>query len=173
MKKEYKKKIEVAVERFLWDSRIITFFAVAFSLLSALVLFLAGSLQIVLGCWGFAKSIFVAGVPKYKYLIIEIVSAVDLYLIGLVLLIFSFGLYELFISKIDPAKEDKEINILEIRSLDDLKNNLLKVIIMVLIVFFFKTILQGNFQTPLEMIYLGASILLVSTSTFFIRNLRK
>ncbi|MCA9408110.1 MAG: YqhA family protein, partial [Candidatus Omnitrophica bacterium] len=103
--------------------------------------------------------------------VIHIIGAVDLYLIGIVLLIFSFGVYELFISKIDPARQDTEINILEITTLDGLKNKLLKVIVMVLIVYFFKTILSSHFSAPLEMLYLGAAILMISSCTYFIRKM--
>ena len=36
-------------------------------------------------------------------------------------MIFGFGIYELFISKIDIARRNKNITILEIESLDELK----------------------------------------------------
>jgi len=156
-------------EAVFWKTRVITFLAVIFSLFSSFVMFVAGSVQIFNVCIYFLKSI--SKEPAYKKLVIEVISAVDLYLIAIVLLIFSFGLYELFISKIDPAEEDEEINILDIKSLDGLKNKLLKVIIMVLIVFFFKTILSSNIETPIEMLYLGTSILMVSACTFFIRKI--
>ena len=68
----------------------------------------------------------------------KMISAVDLYLIGIVLLIFGFGIYELFISKIDIAREDLSVTILEIENLDELKNKIIKVIVMVLIVSFLK-----------------------------------
>jgi len=59
-------------------------------------------------------------------------------LIAVVLLIFSFGIYELFISEIDDA-ENSEVGskILAIHSLDELKDKLGKVVVMVLIVSFF------------------------------------
>lgn len=169
MSEQADKKAELFVETFLWKSRIITFLAVFFSLLSALALFVAGSIQIMQGIQYFITSLSIE--PSYNDLVINIISAVDLYLIGIVLLIFSFGVYELFISKIDPAKYDKDVNILEITSLDGLKNKLLKVIVMVLVVYFFKTILSSHFSTPLEMLYLGAAILMVSACTFFIRKI--
>jgi len=109
--------------------------------------------------------------PSYNTLVVHIIGAVDLYLIAIVLLIFSFGLYELFISKIDPAEHDTDISILEITSLDGLKNKLLKVIIMVLVVYFFKTILTSHFKAPLDMLYLGGSILMIAACTYFIRKI--
>jgi uncharacterized membrane protein YqhA len=69
-------------------------------------------------------------------------------LIGLVLLIFSFGIYELFISELEIARLGDEFgNILEVSNLDDLKNKIIKVIIMVLIVSFFQRILSMEFFT--------------------------
>ena len=38
-------------------------------------------------------------------------------------MIFGFGIYELFISKIDIAREDEDVTILEIKDLDELKNS--------------------------------------------------
>lgn len=162
------KKLESTFENFLWKSRVITLLAVIFSLFSSLTLFLAGSLKILDASYKvfFNESYY----GNYNYLLSNIIASIDLYLIGVVLLIFSFGLYELFISKIDPAKHDNEINILNIKNLDDLKNRLLKVIIMALIVHFFKTILDTPFHTTLEMVYLAGSILMISACTFFIRK---
>ena len=160
--------LEVVFEDFLWKSRIITLLAVIFSLVSALALFIAGSIKI---CYSLQHVLpQPEQVPTYDKLLSSVIGAVDLYLIGIVFLIFSFGIYELFISKIDPAKDDREINILEIKNLEDLKNRLMKVIVMALIVYFFKTVLNSQFTTPMEMIFLAGSILMVSACTFFMRK---
>jgi uncharacterized membrane protein YqhA len=66
-----------------------------------------------------------------------IIAGIDIYLIGIVMLLFSYGIYELFISKIDVGrKEDTEVQLLTITSLDQLKDKILKVIVMVMIVGF-------------------------------------
>lgn len=163
--------IEYLFEAFLWKSRAIILLPVLFAVMSSFALFIAGSFQI-------GKTIFYfippgANEPDYESLLINIIGAVDLYLIGVVLLIFGFGIYELFISKIDIAREDKEVNILEITSLDDLKNRLMKVIIMVLIVHFFKLILTVHTTKPLELLFLAGGILLIATSSFFIKKIEK
>ena len=54
-----------------------------------------------------------------------VVGSIDLYLIGVVLLIFSFGIYDLFISQIDIGRSDSEVRVLEIKKLDDLKNRII------------------------------------------------
>lgn len=163
--------VEKIFEEILWKSRLITILAVVFSLFASLSLFIAGSYQCVLASVKFVRSL--AENADYNFLVVNIISAVDLYLIGIVLLIFSFGVYELFISKIDPARLDKEINILEIKTLDGLKNKLLKIIIMVLIVYFFKSILTSHFKEPLELLYLGGAILSISACTFFLRKIEE
>jgi hypothetical protein len=52
------------------------------------------------------------------------VGGVDLYLVGIALLIFSYGTYELLISAIDPAREGEHARftgVLDVANLDDLK----------------------------------------------------
>jgi uncharacterized membrane protein YqhA len=107
----------------------------------------------------------------HKEILIKFIEAIDLYLIGVVLLIFSFGIYELFISKIDVARLDESVTILEIKDLDELKNKIIKVIIMVLIVSFFSKILQSSeeYDTPLEMLYFALSILALSVGVYLIK----
>lgn len=109
---------------------------------------------------------------KYTIKIMSgIISGIDLYLIGIVLMLFSFGIYELFISKIDIGRrEDQEVQILEIKSLDQLKDKVLKVVVMVLVVGFFKTVMEMQIGTPLDLLYLAISILLIATSSYLLRS---
>ena len=56
-------------------------------------------------------------------------------LIGIALLIFGYGIYELVVSDIDPRQKEKSElrrNLLNINSLDSLKQKLTKVIIVAL-----------------------------------------
>ena len=79
------------------------------------------------------------------------------------MLIFAMGLYELFISKIDVA-ENNELaqRILLIRSIDDLKDRLAKVIFLVLIVKYFEYALHGSYTTPSSLLQLAAGILMIA-----------
>jgi uncharacterized membrane protein YqhA len=107
----------------------------------------------------------------HEELIGGIIGAVDLYLIAVVLLIFAFGIYELFVSVIDDA-EDSEVGdkILAIRSLDELKSKLGNVIVMVLIVSFFKKVIHMHFDTPLDMLYLAGSIFALALSLYYMHK---
>jgi uncharacterized membrane protein YqhA len=59
-------------------------------------------------------------------------------------------------------------NILDIENLDDLKNKIIKVIIMVLIVTFFQRILSMEFATSIDMLALAVSICLICIGVFFL-----
>lgn len=159
--------IETKFEKGLWSIRYIVLLGVLFGALSAIVLFVAGSLEIynTLMDFFFASS----GHVGHEEILIAIIGAIDFYLIALVLLIFTFGIYELFISKIDIAHEEGEFgNILEVESLDDLKNKIVKVIIMVLIVSFFQRILSMEFTTAYDMLAMAISICVICVGVYFL-----
>jgi uncharacterized protein (TIGR00645 family) len=161
-------KLESIFECFLWNSRYCVLLAVIFGLLSSVTLFILGSKEVLM-----AVHLSIQRNPPIEYhgqVVAGIIGAIDLYLIGIVLLIFSFGIYELFISKIDIGRMSKELRVLEITTLDQLKNKLLKVIIMVMVVAFFKRILSVEFNTPLEMLYFALSIFAISFGVYFLRK---
>jgi uncharacterized membrane protein YqhA len=84
-----------------------------------------------------------------------------------VLLIFSLGLYELFISKIDAAESATVSgNVLVINSLDDLKSRLAKVILMILIVKFFENAISIHYTNALSLLYLAGGIALIGLALY-------
>ena len=56
--------------------------------------------------YNFKQPLFNSEIKSNNNLLFTIISSIDLFLIGIVLLIFGFGVYELFISEIDFAKEN-------------------------------------------------------------------
>jgi len=165
--------IEAIFEGSLWRSRIIAILAVIFGMVGAIILFLVASYDVYEMAVVTFKFFFAHYHPEnfHEILIGGIIGAVDLYLIAVVLLIFSFGIYELFISEIDDA-ENSEIGskILAIHSLDELKDKLGKVVVMVLIVSFFKKVMHMSFETPLEMLYLAGSILALALALYYMHK---
>jgi uncharacterized membrane protein YqhA len=154
-------------ERMLWNSRYIVLLGVIFGALSAVVLFLAGSLEIFNILLEYVQAS--DGHLSHEQILITIIGAIDFYLIGLVLLIFSFGIYELFISELDIARKGDEFgSILEVSSLDDLKNKIIKVIIMVLIVSFFQRILSMEFTTSIDMLAMAISIGVICIGVYYL-----
>jgi uncharacterized membrane protein YqhA len=99
-----------------------------------------------------------------------ILGGIDVYLIGIVMILFAYGIYELFISKIDVGRqEDTEVKILTITSLDQLKEKILKVIIMVMIVGFFKRLIELEVKTSTDLLLMAISILLISGSAYLMK----
>jgi len=134
--------LEKLFEGAIWRSRFVVLFAVVFGLIGAFVLFVVASMDI----WGVAvytyNTIVTHAHPEHFHedIVAGIIGAVDLYLIAVVMFIFSFGIYELFISEIDEASGDQSSKILAIHSLDQLKDKIAKVIVMVLVVNFFQRV---------------------------------
>ncbi len=171
-------RIERLFESFLWKSRFIVLTAVIASLVSAFILFFVatgevfGLLVKVVEKYFFSNpSIAISHVSEefHTEVVSTVIGAVDDYLLATVLLIFALGLYELFISKIDYAEKDAQhgSRILLIKNLDDLKDRLSKVILMILIVTFFKNVIHSTYEQPLEILYLGGGILFVALALYF------
>ncbi len=159
--------VENIFERALWSLRFIVILGVIFGAISAIVLFVTGSLEIFHILVSFTEPSGHA--LTHEEILIDIIGAVDFYLIGLVLIIFTFGIYELFISEIDIARIEGGFgSILDISNLDDLKNKIIKVIIMVLIVTFFKRILSMEFTTSIDMLAMAVSICLICVGVYFL-----
>jgi uncharacterized membrane protein YqhA len=159
--------LESAFETFLFNSRLIVILAVVGSLASSVMMFVRGVVVI----WHTAKDFlhhFGDAHGAGDELSISLISSVDSFLFATVLLIFAMGIYELFISKIDPASrtEESRPNWLQIHSLDDLKSAVGKVILMILIVRLFESAVKMKYDSPLHLLYLGLSVLFVAGALF-------
>ena len=130
-------KFEEKFEKGLWSTRFIVIIAVILSIISSISLFLLGGWEIIQATT-FNNPLFNENINNNNDLLFKIISSIDLFLIGIVLLIFGFGVYELFISEINFAKGKFSESTLKINNLDQLKNKIIKVIIIVLIVKFLK-----------------------------------
>ena len=164
--------MERVFEKILWSTRYTVILAVIFSVLGSIALFVLGSSEIMVTLFSKLPNLLMGKTHDHSELLYKLITAVDLYLIGVVLLIFGFGIYELFISKIDIARRDEAVTILEIENLEELKNKIIKVIIMVLIVSFFERILKisESFSEPIDMAYFAFSILGLSLGVYFIKK---
>jgi uncharacterized membrane protein YqhA len=172
---EHNSLVETLFEGAIWRSRFIVILAVIFGLLGAIVLFVVASMDI----WSVAvytfETIVTHAHPEnfHEDIVAGIIGAVDLYLIAVVMFIFAFGLYELFISEIDEATGTNGSQVLAIHSLDQLKDKIAKVIVMVLVVNFFQRVLVTKFTTPLEMMYFALSITALSVGLYFLGKVGK
>lgn len=164
---QYKSKQAKAWENLLYSSRYLSIIAVVGSLIAAIVLFVQGGVIVWNSCHEFLMN---PGSSEYEEMFEHLVSSVDVFLFALVLIIFSVGVYELFINKIDPIERqnDSRPSWLQISSVDDLKSSLGKVILMVLIVSFFKYTLEGasKFTSATSLLYLAIGIFLISAALY-------
>ncbi|WP_428023831.1 YqhA family protein [Arcobacter sp.] len=168
--------IEKIFEACMWKTRFLVLLAVIFGLIGALVLFVVASMDV----YGIAKyaytTIITHAHPEnfHEDIVSGIIGAVDLYLIAVVMLIFSFGIYELFISPIDHSQEAKDDSkILSITTLDQLKDKIAKVIVMVLVVNFFQRVLHTQYNGALEMLYFALAVTALAVGLFFLGKVGK
>lgn len=169
--------LESFFEKALWSSRFVIISAVIFGIIGAILLFAVASFDIYETA-KYVISTYVNGEhPKYFHekVMGGIIGAVDLYLIGVVMIIFSFGIYELFISEIEIAKKsgNRENQLLAINSLDQLKDKISKVIVMVLVVIYFKKVGLTQYNSALDILYLALSIAAVSIGLYFLGKVGK
>ncbi len=166
------KFIEHIFESTLWNTRFFVLLAVIFSMLGGIALFIVASVDI----WGVVSNVVTTYLnhlhpEKFHEVIVGgLIGAVDLYLMAVVMFIFGFGLYELFISEIDVAKKQGASKILEIHSLDELKDKLGKVIVMVLVVNFFQRVLFTTYNGALDLVYFAISILALAVALYFLHK---
>lgn len=161
---------ERVVESALWNSRFVVLVAVIASLFTAFAIFYTTTVDVfyTISHLSHYHELDDDGRALLKaQTVAHIVGSVDGYLLGAILLIFSLGLYELFISKIDIAgSKHGASNILFINSLDDLKDRLAKVIVLILIVMFFEQAIFLKPTEPLELLYYSLAIMMVSLALY-------
>ena len=142
-------------------SRFLIIVAVAGSLLAATTLIIYGGLeavQLVANTIGEAE----LSRKSAKAIALEFIEIVDLFLLGTVFYIVALGLYELFI--------DQDVRLpdwLTIKTLDDLKDKLVAVVIVVLGVLFLGQVVSWDGER--DLLGFGASIaLVVAALTYFL-----
>ena len=169
MKKKTKgrfRKFELFFEAVIWNFRFFILIPVVFSLLSALRLIVIGTIDIWAGLTIAINAKDPEGLETIKT-VTYIIGGVDYYLIGIVLLIFAFGIYELFISEIEIKHQD-DSSILQSESLEELKGKLVNVIVVALIVSLFKQMLTIEIGKLSDVIYIALAILLISISQYLL-----
>lgn len=160
------RRFEKSFEVLIWNFRFFILAPVIFSLLSSLRLIMIGTIDI----WAGLTLALDPKDPEGEITIqtvAYIIGGVDYYLIGIVLFIFAFGIYELFISEINIKHQDKS-SILQSNSLEELKGKLVNVIVVALIVSLFKQMLSIEIGKLSDVIYVAMAILLISISQYLL-----
>lgn len=126
------------------------------SIIGALLLMAQGSISIV--------SIVIEAVLNPVYLkdtIVDVLTAVDAILLGTVLLVIGYGLYELFV--------DTRLEVpvwLQVRDLDDLKSKLIGVVVAIIAVVFVGVLVDANRAADVASYGLGAGALVAGLALF-------
>jgi uncharacterized membrane protein YqhA len=161
-------RVERGFESLLWSSRLVVLIAVIGSLAVALAMFYVATMDVAyllshLGQYGDLTMAADARAALRGQTVAHVVEVVDGYLLAAIMLIFSLGLYELFVSRIDIAEGSEFAErLLLIRSLDDLKDRLAKVVLLILVVKFFEYALGLPITGPVDLLYLAVGILAVA-----------
>ncbi|MDX1755735.1 MAG: YqhA family protein [Marinobacter sp.] len=159
-------------ESLLWGSRVLVMLAVIPSILGATVLFLVGTIDIIkLTADTFVYYLAGGTEDIHDTVVPIIVTAVDIYLVAVVLLIFGAGVYRLFVSPIDKAEDHATSHPFNVQTFDELKDKIARVVILAVIIEFFRAVVDIRFQTPLDAIYLAMSVLALAASLYLMRRM--
>ena len=169
IKKNRRARFESRFEHLLWRFRLVTILPVVMSLLGSVSCFILGTQEeihalhkLFNGYLNPEKSILLLG---------KVVGGIDYYVVGIALLIFGYGIYELIISDIDPRLQDlsqERRNILSITSLEGLKQKLTNVIIVALIVTAFKLMISFQVQSISELLQFCGCVLMLAFSAWLV-----
>ena len=126
------------------------------SILGAILLMVQGSVAMV----QVIIDVIIDG-TKLKLTIVEVLTAVDAILLGTVLLVIGYGLYELFID------EDLSVPIwLQVHDLDDLKSKLIGVVVAIIAVIFVGVYVDVDRADEVISYGVGAGALVVGLAIF-------
>ena len=126
------------------------------SIIGALLLMAQGSISMVM--------VVIDAITEesgLKETIVDVLTAVDAILLGTVLLVIGYGLYELFIDA------DIEVPLwLRVRDLDDLKSKLIGVVVAIVAVVFVGVFVDSNRAADVISYGVGAGALVVGLAIF-------
>ncbi|XP_072967181.1 uncharacterized protein [Typha angustifolia] len=168
--------LEERIEKVIYGCRFFTFLGIIGSLMGSILCFLKGCVYVV---DSFTEYFLSSG-----RVIPMLIEAIDIYLIGTVMLVFGMGLYELFISNLDIVKTSsygsnlfglfqlqERPKWLKIQSVNELKTKLGHVIVMVLLVGLFEKSKKATISSASDLLYFAASILLSSGCLYLLSRL--
>ena len=163
---------EQAFERALWATRLVMLVAVVGSILLAFGSFYLAIIDVISAFALFAEySDLSLSTQAFTDLrneaVTNIVRALDGFLISAILILFAFGIYELFLSKIETAdRSEAVVRFLVPRGLDELKEKIARLVIVILVIEFFQRALRVPYAQAQDLLYLAIGILLVSGAIY-------
>jgi len=156
--------MEKVFESLLWKSRLVLLVAVLCCIATAVALIGLGVYEVIHFITNLISYFIDAnGSITRDILVLSVIEVLDTFLISSILFIFSFGLYELFISSIEQS-EGHTSQAFQIKSIDQLKTKLGNVIVMLLVIKVFSYLIELRPSSIIETLYLAVIVLLVSVS---------
>jgi uncharacterized membrane protein YqhA len=144
------------MRKILGLTRYAVFIPAVASIIGALLLMAQGSIAMIEAVYD-----SVTGASYLKVTIVEVLTAVDAILLGTVLLVIGYGLYELFVDT------DLEVPVwLEVKDLDDLKSKLIGVVVAIIAVIFVGVFVDTDRAADVVSYGLGAGALVTGLSIF-------
>ncbi len=137
-------------------TRYVVFVPAIASIIGALLLMAQGSYAMVMAVIDTITESY-----ALKETIVEVLTAVDAILLGTVLLVIGYGLYELFI--------DAELDVplwLRVNNLDDLKSKLIGVVVAIIAVVFVGVFVDSNRTEDVIAYGVGAGALVAGLAIF-------
>jgi uncharacterized membrane protein YqhA len=144
------------MRKILGLTRYVVFIPAVASIIGALLLMAQGSIAMV-------KAVIdsITGKSYLKVTIVEVLTAVDAILLGTVLLVIGYGLYELFVDT------DLEVPAwLQVHDLDDLKSKLIGVVVAIIAVIFVGVFVDVDRAADVVSYGLGAGALVTGLAIF-------
>jgi uncharacterized membrane protein YqhA len=155
------------VEAILWHSRLMILAGVFASLLAGLGVIWLASVDVfylLAATVSYANpALDTAARDGLRLSVVgDVVGILDNYLLAAMMIVFALGLYELFVGNLAVLERSAmAAKLLRVRSVDDLKDKLGRVVVLVLVVKFAQLALQLKYQSPLDLLMLAAGIVLV------------
>lgn len=144
------------MRKILGLTRYAVFVPALASIVGALLLMAQGSFEMVM-----VVADAVTADTYLKDTVVDVLTAVDAILLGTVLLVIGYGLYELFV--------DDGIEVpawLQVRDLDDLKSKLIGVVVAIIAVVFVGVFVDSNRATEVVAYGVGAGALVAGLALF-------
>ena len=155
--------LENQIESILWKSRFLVLIPVIVGVLIFLVLLLGILIKLYKLLQQFVTHWFNEEIISF------VISIIDISLLAMIVLMFTWWIYELFVDEIDVEDDHKsKAKTLIVKDIDELKEKVGKVIIILLIVRLFKQILMYKVFDIKDILILALSILVLALSLKFI-----
>ena len=148
------------MRRIIEVSRFVVIVPALAAIVGAIVLMILGSVEILRAALG----VVVEQVPL-KETIVDVLASIDAILLGTVLLVIGYGLYELFV--------DTHLDVpdwLEINNLDDLKAKLIGVIVAIIAVIFVGELVDADSANDVMYYGIGSGAVVIALAAFNLKS---